>query len=99
MLKWIKRLSALALLLAVLVFGVFFTLQNTQPIALDLLFIVLPEQYLALWVLSAFALGGVVGVIVSSLAIVQLRGKQMSLQRKLQRQEKELDTLKVGSSQ
>lgn len=99
MLKWIKRLSALALLLAVLVFGVFFTLQNTQPIALDLLFIVLPEQYLALWVLSAFALGGVVGVIVSSLAIVQLRGRQLSLQRKLHRQEKELDTLKVGSSQ
>lgn len=99
MLKWIKRLSALALLLAVLVFGVFFTLQNTQPIALDLLFIVLPEQYLALWVLSAFAVGGVVGVIVSSLAIVQLRGRQLSLKRQIQRQEKELDTLRVGSSQ
>jgi putative membrane protein len=96
MLKWIKRLLSLALLLAVLVFGVFFTLQNTQAIGLDLLFIVLPEQYLALWVLSAFALGGIVGIVVSSVAIIQLRGGQVSLRRKLERREKELDSLRAS---
>ena len=93
---WLKRLTVLALLLAVLVFGVFFSLQNTQPVALDLLFVQLPEQYLALWVLLAFALGGLLGVLVSSFALMQLRARQVGLRHKLDRREKELNKLRAG---
>jgi putative membrane protein len=93
---WLKRLIALVVVLAVFAFGVFFTLSNTQPVALDLYFIRLPEQYLALWVLSAFAVGGLIGMAISSVAVFKLRASRASLRRKLERRDKELAGLRTS---
>ena len=61
----LKRVFALLILISVAVFGVFFAIQNTDPAPLDLLIIQLPEQPVALWVLLAFAAGGIIGMVLS----------------------------------
>lgn len=91
-----KRLLVLILLVCVLLFGVLFSIQNTDTVALDLLLIQLPEQRVALWVLLAFALGGIVGVLVSAVAILALKSQNLLLQRKLQKRQKELASLRTS---
>ena len=88
--RYLKRWLAYLLLLVVLAFGVLFSVQNTVAVPLDLLLFQLPEQRLALWVLLAFALGGVVGMLISTTAILQLKSQSLLLQRKLDKHQKEL---------
>lgn len=88
--RFMRRLLAFLLILLVLIFGVLFSIQNTATAPLDLLLFQLPEQRVALWILLAFALGGVTGVLISTIAIVQLKSHSLLLQRKLDKSRKEL---------
>jgi putative membrane protein len=92
----VKRLLVLIFLVCVLFFGVLFSIQNTDQIALDLLLVQLPEQRLSLWVLLSFALGGVVGMLISAAAILMLKSQNLVLQRKLQKRQKELGSLRTS---
>jgi putative membrane protein len=92
----VKRLLVLIFLVCVLFFGVLFSIQNTDQIALDLLLVQLPEQRLSLWVLLSFALGGVVGMLISAAAILTLKSQNLVLQRKLQKLQKELGSLRTS---
>ncbi len=93
--RQIKRLLVFVLLLCVLLFGVLFSVQNTETVTLDLLFVQLPMQRVALWVLLAFALGGVVGMVISVSAILSLKSRNLLLQRKLLKTQKELAALRA----
>ena len=88
--RYLKRWLAYLLLVIVLAFGVLFSVQNTVAVPLDLLLVQLSEQRLALWILLAFALGGVVGMLISSAAILQLKSQSLLLQRKLDKYHKGL---------
>lgn len=90
----LKRIFIVLLVLAVLIFGVLFSIQNDAKASLDILVIQLPEQKVALWVLLAFALGGLIGMAVSAMTIIKLRGQLLLLRRKQQKSEKELDRLR-----
>lgn len=81
--RLLKRLLVILVLALVLVFGLLFAVQNSDRVPLDLLVIQLSEQRLSLWVLLAFIVGGGVGMLISSLAIIRLRSRVMLLQRKL----------------
>ncbi len=81
----LKRIVIGILLLLVLIFGMAFSVQNTAPVPLDLLLIQLSEQSVALWVLLAFALGGLSGIAVSMVAIIRLRGGQRTLRRQIKK--------------
>lgn len=70
------RFSRFLLLLLVLVaaaWGILFSLANTSRTTLDLVVITLPEGPLAVWVLGAFVLGGLGGLLASSAAIWRAR--------------------------
>ena len=86
-----KRISIVLLLVSVLVIGILFSVQNTVTVPLDLLFIQFPAQPLALWVLLAFVLGGVIGMAISSIAIVSIRTQLTLLQRKYNASQKALE--------
>lgn len=86
--RLIRRLAMAAILVLVLVLGLLFTLQNSVPVPIDLLVIQLTERPLAVWVLIAFALGGFLGILVSSFAIVRLQSSRARLKRRLERLEK-----------
>ena len=92
----LQRLLVTVLLIVVLAFGVLFSIQNTDKAALDLLIIQLPEQQVSLWVLLAFVVGGMVGLLVSSAAIIRLKSQSLLLQRRLDKREKELSSLRTA---
>lgn len=94
--RYLKRLFVLLLLVLVLIFGALLTVANDARAPLDLLLIQLPEQRVVVWLILAFVLGGVVGLLLSSAAIVRLRGRVILLQRSLGRHDKELVKLRSG---
>ena len=92
--RWLARLATAAVLIAVFSFGVLFTLQNDTPVKLDLLIFQFQEQWLALWVLAAFVVGGALGVLVGMFASLGMKRKQLSATRQLKAANKELDKVK-----
>lgn len=92
--RWIGRVLVIIVLLLVLAFGLLFSLQNGTRVPLDLLVAQLQERPLAVWLLVAFALGGVIGMVVSSVALIRLQASRFRLRRRLETLEKELSGLK-----
>ena len=93
--RWIKRLVVLLILALVLAGGLLFSLQNSGTIPVDLLVYQTAERPLSVWLFVAFALGGVIGMVVGSLALVQLQTSRLRLRRQLVACEKELAQLKT----
>lgn len=58
----LARTFSLLFLVLIFLISIGFSFFNTQQIALSFGFVVLSPQPLAVWVLSAFALGGVLGL-------------------------------------
>ena len=69
-----------------LVLGALFAVQNDAAVPLDLLVVSFGEQRVALWVLLAFALGGVLGILTSLGIILRLRTQLLTANRRLSRQ-------------
>tara|TARA_R110002049_G_scaffold72450_4_gene186837 strand:+ start:2957 stop:3268 length:312 start_codon:yes stop_codon:yes gene_type:complete len=81
--KLLAKFLTLLIVLAMLVIGVLFALQNKEPVPLDLLVYTFAPQSLALWVLCAFALGGLLGLLVSSLYLMRMRASLAVSKREL----------------
>lgn len=88
----ITRVMALGFLVSVFLLSVGFSFFNTQQVPLSLGFMVLAAQPLALWVLGAFALGGILGLLLGSglfrhwrkeREIAQLRARITNLEQAL----------------
>jgi uncharacterized membrane protein YciS (DUF1049 family) len=93
--KQLRNLLTVLVVLATLVVGVLFALQNEAPVPLDLLVYTFGPQSLALWVLIAFALGGLLGMIVSSVILVRTRASLGVCRRQLDRAREEANKLRV----
>lgn len=91
-------MTALLVLAAIFV-GVLFALQNSEPVALDLLVYTFSPRSLALWVLIAFALGGVAGILVSSAILLRGRTALAGCRRQLAKARKELEQLRTAPPQ
>ena len=89
-LLFLKRVSIVLLLIVVVVFGALFSVQNGSTVPLDLLVFQFSERSMAFWLLSAFAVGGLSGVVVSMLAIMRLKSSQLALRRQLGKHDKQL---------
>ncbi len=92
----LRKVVALLVILAMVAVGVLFALQNHQPVGLDLLVHEFAPRSLALWLLAALALGGVLGLLASSVIILRLRGGLAVTRRKLDKTKLELDRLRVA---
>ena len=88
--KLLRRLFTLLVLAAMIGVGILFALQNKMPVPLDVLVYTFEPQSLALWVLGAFALGGIAGMLVSSALLLRLRTSLGSSKRQLQKTRLEL---------
>ena len=93
--SFLRKLLGLAMALAMAALGVLFALQNADPVPLDVLVMTLPPRSLALWVLGALALGGVLGVLLSSLAVLRLRARLLATRRQMTNAQSELERLKT----
>ena len=96
--KPLRKLLTVLIILATLVVSVLFALQNTVQVPLDLLVYSFGAQSLALWVLLAFVLGGVLGMIISSIILVRTRASLKSATRKLEKNRVEISSLQTEVS-
>ena len=78
--------------------GMLFALQNEVPVPLDVLIYRFEPRSLALWVLSAFAVGGLFGLLFSSVITLRQRAALSRSRRQLARTESELERLRAAGS-
>ena len=88
--KLLRNLITVLVLIAMVAVGVLFALQNKAPVPLDLLVYTFEPQSLALWILSAFAVGGVLGMLVSSALLLRTRAALASSRRQLDKARQQL---------
>ncbi|MFT5576872.1 MAG: putative membrane protein [Bermanella sp.] len=93
----LKKILFLIFLIAILAYGALFAVQNDTPVPLDLLVMKLPELRLSLWLVAAFILGGLSGLLISALKLIQSKGQYQLVCRKLAKAEKELNQLRANS--
>jgi uncharacterized membrane protein YciS (DUF1049 family) len=95
--KQLRNLLTVLVVLAMLAISVLFALQNKVAVPLDFLVYTFSPQSLALWVLLAFALGGVIGMIVSSVILVRTRASLSACKRQLDRARDEAGSLRASN--
>lgn len=94
----LRRLLTILIVLATIVVGVLFALQNTTLVPLDLLVYTFDPKSLALWILAAFAIGGVVGMLTASGIILRLRTSSRMANKRTAKVMSELDTLRASGT-
>jgi len=95
-----RLLKALVLFVAcvfVLFIGWTFATLNTDLVKIDLLFVTLPEASLSVWLMASFVLGGIAGVVISSVLVMTLKVRLGAARRKIDVANKELDQLRTAS--
>lgn len=92
--KLLRNLITILIALAMVGIGILFALQNKTPVALDLLVYTFAPQSLALWILGAFALGGLLGLLASSAMLLKTRTALGASRRQLDRTRTELEELR-----
>jgi putative membrane protein len=94
--KWV--LTTLVVGCAV-VLGALFSLQNAEPVALDLLLIQLSPRAMSIWLLLALGVGGLLGLMVSMAIILRFKTRLGKAERDRKRLQTEVDRLRrVGLS-
>ena len=93
----LRKLLTLLVVLATIAVGVLFALQNTILVPLDFLVYTFEPKSLALWVLAAFAVGGVLGMLTASGIVLSLRTSLRMANRQVTKSKAELDSLRTAS--
>lgn len=73
MLRWFRGLLITLVLAASIVIGALLTVQNAEPVPLDLLFIALAPRPFGIWLIASFVVGAVVALGFSAWAIGRAR--------------------------
>lgn len=95
--KWLKQLCILVLLVAAFFWGMLFTTENTAQIALNLVFWQLSPASVSLWIILAFAAGGLLGLLLNLLLVIKLRARLHRTERRAQASEKEVTALRANA--
>ncbi len=81
--QFLRNLFYFLIAVAMLALGALFAVQNEATVPLDLLVVALPERSVALWVLLAFTVGGLAGLLASLGIILRQRAALATARRKL----------------
>lgn len=86
------RIFSWIFLLLVFLAGILFSFFNTEPVALSFGFTVMEPMPLSVWVIAAFALGGLIGLVLGAGLFrgMRTRIEMQRLIRKVETLEKEL---------
>jgi len=94
--RLLKGIVALLGVVLLLLAGVLLTVNNQLPVAIDLVFVQLPEASLARWLIVSFMLGAVFSFLLGVVAIFALRTQLRQSRRKIRNSERELDKLRTA---
>jgi uncharacterized integral membrane protein len=92
--KFLRKVLTVVVILAALAAGMLFALQNQTPVPLDVLVYTFEPRSLALWVLCAFAVGGILGMLACSAIMLRQRATLGSTRRQLARSRAEVGKLR-----
>ncbi|ANG61911.1 hypothetical protein A8C75_05035 [Marinobacterium aestuarii] len=81
--RWLRTLLLVVLCLVVLFVGILFTIHNTDKVSIDLILVQLPQASLSLWLIAAFVCGGILGILLSSVAVLGLKTRLRSARKRL----------------
>jgi uncharacterized membrane protein YciS (DUF1049 family) len=90
----LRSLLMLVVVVAMAAAGALFALQNEATVPLDVLVYTFAPRSIALWVLAAFALGGIAGLLMASLLVLRLRARLRLLRRQLNKTQGEVESLR-----
>lgn len=90
----LKTLVWLGFVLFIVSISILFSLQNSSPVALDLLITSLPPLPVSLWLLISFVLGAISGLIAAGWSVIKLRSANHTLRRKLQKLDNSVELAK-----
>lgn len=93
--RWFKGVILAIILLAVLLIGILFAVNNQQTVPLNLIWVELPPATLSVWLLASLACGVLLGMLAMSGVYLRLRALLTRAQRHNQQQRKELDRLRI----
>ncbi|HIX61512.1 MAG TPA: LapA family protein [Candidatus Halomonas stercoripullorum] len=93
--RWLKGLILAVILLAVLLVGILFAVNNQQTVPLNLIWLELPAISLSVWLLAALVCGVVLGMLAMLGVWLRLRTSLSRAHRLNRQQRKELDQLRV----
>jgi putative membrane protein len=88
------RLLIVILIFTVILLGVVFHLRNDQLVVLDYL-VGSSEFYFSVWLVSAFTVGALLGLVASLPVILGAKRENARLQKRVKTNEKELNNLRV----
>ncbi|MDP1930117.1 MAG: lipopolysaccharide assembly protein LapA domain-containing protein [Gammaproteobacteria bacterium] len=80
------RICSWIFLLLIFLVGILFSFFNTESVSLSFGFVVMQPQPLSVWVITAFALGGLIGLMLGAGIFKGVRSR-IEIQRLLQRVE------------
>ncbi|RDB42351.1 LapA family protein [Halomonas sp. DQ26W] len=93
--RWLKGLILAIILLAVLLVGILFAVNNQQTVPLNLIWMELPAVSLSVWLLAVLVCGVLLGMLAMTGVWLRLRTALSRAQRQNRQQRKELDRLRV----
>ena len=93
--RWLKGLILAIILLAVLLVGILFAVNNQQTVPLNLIWMELPAVSLSVWLLAALVCGVLLCMLAMTGVWLRLRTALSRAQRQNRQQRKELDRLRV----
>ncbi|CAA0082774.1 lipopolysaccharide assembly protein LapA domain-containing protein [Zhongshania aliphaticivorans] len=96
--RLIRSILVLLLLLLVLAVGLLFTIQNDVLVPLNVLVAELPAQRLSTWIILSFFLGGLAGLVASTVVILRLQASRLRLRRLLNSEKTKLERTQLVSS-
>lgn len=88
--RWLKSVFLFLVVLASLLVGITLFLHNDQMISVNLVWLQTPEAAVAVWLMVFFAAGLLIGVSVSVIAYLWVRGRTWGLRRKVRKLETQL---------
>ena len=94
----IRRIIIVVFMLVILLVGILFSSHNNQMVVIDFLVYKTPEFYLSFWLITSFALGGLIGVLASSATIIRLKAGRKRSDKNVKRSESEIIRLKGESA-
>lgn len=95
--RLIKSLFTIFLIIALLLVGILFTLRNQAQVPLDLLFIQLPDNSLALWMVLSLITGALLGLLLLLPWLTRCKAHSLKVERQLKQHQKELHQLRTLS--
>ncbi|MDC0663512.1 LapA family protein [Marinobacter sp. SS21] len=85
-----RKLLILLVLLFLALLALVFSLNNQEPVSLNFLVFETPSHGVAVWIILAFVLGALAGILITLLASVRASVSRRQLQKRLTRAERAL---------